>query len=431
MDISEIVTTLNKWNFWNQEIETGFYRERYFSRLKKYLEMPEIVAITGVRRCGKSTIVLQLIKYLIESEVKPENTLYVNFEDPNFSGELDHLFLEKIFESYLEFYKPEGKIYLFLDEVQMVPGWEKFVASLYDRKEDVKIFVTGSSSGLLMSEISSLLAGRYISEVIYPFSFREFLDYKGIDYTPLIKSTKLYGLLREYMEFGGFPRVVMEKGNYEKKILLTEYFNSIVERDILLRHMIKNVKETKEIINFALSNIAGQMSSYKLEKLTDVSSQSIRRYFDYFEQSFLMYFASMFAYSVKKQIYNPQKVFAIDTGLASAVSFRFSRDTGKMMENLVAVELLRKGRELYYWQDDLEVDFLLRDGHNVSELINVCYSLNEESLNREIKSLQAGMENFGGASAKVVYWEGKPPQGTSGIEFVNILDFLLVDAERF
>jgi predicted AAA+ superfamily ATPase len=387
--------------------------------------MPEIVAITGVRRCGKSTLILQLIEHLIQSGVEPKNTLYVNFEDPNFSGELDYHFPEKIFDAYLEFYQPKGKVYLFLDEIQMVPGWENFVASLYDRKENIKIFVTGSSSGLLMGEISSLLAGRYISEVIYPFSFGEFLDYKGVEYSPLIKSAKIYGLLREYLEFGGFPRVVIEKGKYEKKVILTEYFNSIVERDVLLRNMIKNAKETKEIINFILSNVSCQISSYKLEKMMGVSSQSIRRYFGYFEESFLIRFAPLFDYSVKRQIYNPQKVFAIDSGLANAVSFRFSQDTGQMLENLIAVELLRRGREIYYWEDEREVDFLLREGHKVSELINVCYSISQENLKREVASIQAGMKKFQGAAGKIVYWEGRPPSEKNGVEYINILDFLL------
>ena len=225
MDTSEVIITLNKWNFWHQKIDTGFRRSWYFERLKKYLDIPEIIALSGVRRSGKSTIILQLIESLIHNGVPAKNTLYINFEEPNFGDSLDVQFLGKLFDAYLEFHNPEGRTYIFLDEIQLVTGWEKFVASLYDRRADIKIFVTGSSAKLLRGEIATLLSGRYISEVIYPISFREFLDFKNISYSPLIKTPKLYNALREYMEFGGFPRIVTEKDAYTKKIILSEYFN--------------------------------------------------------------------------------------------------------------------------------------------------------------------------------------------------------------
>lgn len=425
MHTSEIIETLDKWNFWSQKIDSGFQRMFYLEKLRGYLKMPEIVALTGVRRSGKSTIILQLIDGLIKDGISPQNTLYINFEEPNFSADLNSSFLGKIFDSYLEFYNPSGRIYLFLDEVQLVSDWEKFVAALYDRKANVKIFITGSSSKLLKGEISTLLSGRYISEIIYPLSFSEFLDFKNIKRDPLIKSPKLLNALREFMEFGGFPRIVMEKEEYNKKIILSEYFNSILERDIILRHKIKNTRDIKEIINFVFANISSQVSSYKIEKDFNISSQNARRYFEYFNEAFLLQFAPFFAYSVKKQIYNPQKVFAIDTGLRNAVSFKFSEDVGKLLENIVLVELLRKKQSPYYWQDNkTEIDFVLRKGLKVSRLINVCYSLNKNSLNREILSLENGLKIFNEADAWLIYWEGKPAKH-SRIKFINILNFLL------
>lgn len=425
MNISELIKILDSWNFWNQKINTGFKRLLYLDKLNRYLKMPEIIALTGVRRSGKSTIILQLIEGLIEKKVKPENTLYINFEEPNFSGSLTLDFLVKLFDGYLEFYNPKGKIYLFLDEVQLVEDWEKFVVSLYDRKKDIKIFVTGSSSKLLKGEISTLLSGRYISEIIYPLNFKEFMDFKNVKYRPLIKKPELYNYLREYIEFGGFPRAVTEKEEYNKKVILIEYFNSIMEKDILLRYKIKNTRDIREIANFAFANISNQVSSYKLEKNFDVASENIRRYFDYFNESFLLQFVPFFSYSVKKQIYNPQKVFSIDTGLRNAVSFKFSDDIGKLLENIVFLELLRRKKTIYYWEDKIEIDFLLRDGYSVSELINVCYSINsKETFSREIKSLEQGLKEFNKSKAKLIYWEGRPGKHPK-IEFVNILDFLL------
>ncbi|MEA3295975.1 MAG: ATP-binding protein [Patescibacteria group bacterium] len=428
MDISEIIKTLDKWNFWNQKIDTGIRRQFYLDELNRYLKMSEIVALTGVRRSGKSTIILQIIEDLIQNKkVNPKNTLYLNFEEPSFGGSLELKLLIKIFDAYLEFYNPKGKVYLFLDEVQLVKNWEKFVVSLYDRKANIKIFVTGSSSKLLQSEISTLLSGRYISKIVYPLSFMEFLDFKKIGYKPLLKTPKLYNQLREYLEFGGFPKIVLEKNKHNKRILLAEYFNSIVERDIILRHQIKNIKDVKEIISFVFAKVSKQTSTYKLEKNFDISSQNIRRYFEYFDEAFLLQFVSFFSYSVKKQIYNPQKIFSIDTGLRNAVSFKFSEDIGKLLENTVFMEFLRKKEQAYYWENGTEIDFLIRKGYQVSELFNVCYSLEDkQTLNREIKSLEKGMAEFKKSKAKatLIYWEGaliKHPK----IKFINILDFLL------
>jgi len=424
MNISEIIAALDRWNFWNQKIDTGFNRSAYLKKLRKLLGMTEVVALIGVRRSGKSTLILQLIEELIEKGVNPRNTLYVNFEEPNFSDDLNARFLGKIFDAYLEFFDPKEKVYLFLDEAQMVKGWERFVAALHDRKANVKIFVTGSSAKLLKSEISSLLGGRYVSETIYPLSFGEFLDFKKTKYSPLIKSPKLYNHLREYVEFGGFPKIVIEKNKYGKKILLVEYFNSILERDIMFRHKIKNEKDIKEIANFSMTNVSRKISSYRIEKDFGISSPNARRYFDYFEEAFLLQFASLFSYSVKKQIYNPQKVFSIDTGLRNAVSFKFSEDIGSLLENIVFVEFLRRKKIPYYWEGKNEVDFVLRKGHKVSELVNICYSLSGKSLEREIRSLEEGISKFKGSKARIIYWEGTPPKHKN-IEFMSILDFLL------
>lgn len=425
MTASEIITILDKWNFWNQKIDSGFRRESYLKKLNKLLAMSEVVALIGVRRSGKSTLILQLIEELIAKGVKPQNTLYINFEEPNFPDDLNAKFLGKIFDAYLEFFNPKEKVYLFLDEAQLARGWERFVAALYDRKANVKIFVTGSSAKLLKSEISTLLGGRYVSEIIYPLSFAEFLDFKKEKYSPLIKKPKLYNYLREYVEFGGFPKIVIEKEKYGKKILLVEYFNSILERDILLRHRIKNEKDIKEIAIFSLTNVANKISTYKIEKDFGISNPNTRRYFEYFKEAFLLQFIHFFSYSVKKQIYNPEKVFSIDTGLRNAVSFKFSEDIGKLLENIVLLEFLRKKEAPYYWEGKMEIDFVLRRGHKVSDLVNVCYSLNASSLAREIKSLEEGLSEFKNAKAKIIYWEGEPIKHAK-INFVNILDFLLV-----
>ena len=426
MDISKIIQILDKWNFWSQNIKTGFKREYYLDKLKKYLSIPEIITLTGVRRSGKSTIVLQVIEYLINTKKVPKhNTLYINFEEPFAGQELNLEFLIKTYEAYLEFFNPKGKIYLFLDEIQLIKNWEKFVASLYDRKENIKIFIAGSSAKLLNTEISTLLSGRYISETIYPLSFKEFLDFKKINYQPLIRDTKIFNYLREYLKFGGFPRVIMEKDEHIKNVVLLEYFNSILERDIILRNKIKNIPSIKEVINYSLSNISTQVSTYHFEKYFSIASQNTKRYFEYLEDAFLLQFVPFFSYSVKKQIYNSKKVMAIDVGLVNVVSFMFKDDFAKLLENIVFLKLIHQKHKPYYWRNGTEIDFILRTGHKVSRLINVCYNLeNKNTMQREISSLEKGLAEFPGAKGEIIYWQGEETKH-SKIKFINILDFLL------
>jgi len=422
---TEIIETLDRWNFWNRSIDTGVKRKFYLNKILPLLKMPEIIAITGVRRSGKSTIILQIIKDLIKRKVNSVNTLYINFEEPRLENFLSALGLDQIYEFYLEFFNPKGKIYLFLDEVQMVKNWEKFVASLYDRRQNVKIVVSGSSAKLLKGEISALLSGRYLSEIVYPLSFVEFLDFKKISYKG-IKNPKFLHFLREYIKFGGFPRVVLEKNKGNKEKILTEYFNIILEKDVILRHNIKNIKNIKELSLFVLTNISNQISTYKIEKMLGISSQNVKRYFNYFAEAFLLQFSSFFSYSVKKQIYNPQKVFAIDSGLRNAVSFKFSEDAGRLLENVVYNKLKTKYKEVFFWKNAVEVDFLVREGYKVKNLYNVCYSIREKiAWEREKKSLLKAKLEFPDAKAKLIYWRRGKEEQNSDFELIHILDFLI------
>ena len=421
----EIIEALDRWNFWNRKINTGVWREFYLKKLRPLFEMPEIVAATGARRAGKSTIVLQMIKDLIKEGINPANTCYVNFEEPKLDQYLSAKGLTQIYESYLEFFNPKGKVYLFLDEVQLAKNWERFAVSLYDRKENVKIMVTGSSSKLLKSEVSTLLSGRYISQIIYPLSFAEFLQFSNVSYKGIKRPEILY-YLRQYVEYGGFPRVVLEKDKTNKKRILVEYFNSILERDIILRYNIKNVRDVKELAIFVLTNISSQISTYRIEKTLGISNQNARRYFEYFSSSFLLQFVNLFSFSVKKQIYNPQKVFCVDSGLRNAVSFKFSEDIGKLLENVVFNKLQEEGKEVFFWKNKTEIDFIARKGYKVAKLYNVCFSLEEkETWEREKASLIKGMSEFKQAKAELIYWKGKPRKGKLPFSSTHILDFLL------
>lgn len=422
MEKENIIQILDRWNFWNRQISTGIKREFYLKKIIRYLSSPEILALIGVRRSGKSTILLQVIKFLIKQGVKPINTLFINFEEPFFEVNSSPKFLTEILEAYLEFFNPKGKIYLFLDEVQQKEGWEKFVASLYNRKENIKIFITGSSSKLLKTEISTLLAGRYFSETIYPLNFKEFLSFKKLAYNN-IKSPKIFYHLNEYLQFGGFPRIVLEKDKNIKNKLLEEYYSSIVEKDVILRNRIKNVREIKELLLFLLSNIGNQISTYNIEKILDISNVNVRRYLEYFKESFLIDLVDFFSYKVKKQIYNPRKIYCIDSGLANIASFKFSENKGKILENVVFNHLRQKKKKLFYWRNKTEVDFVARNGYQIDEVYNVCFSIkNKATYQRELNSLEIAKKELACQKTHLIFWE----KGDFNKEDVlmNIIDFL-------
>ncbi|MEW6086769.1 MAG: AAA family ATPase, partial [bacterium] len=246
MNKDQIIESLLLWNFWEKDIEIGIPRKEYLNQLKKYLATDEIVTLTGVRRSGKSTILLQMLSELLRSKVPKKNTLYVNFEDPRFYGSLKIGLLDDIWHAYKDYLKPDGKIYLVLDEIQKIEGWEHWVRSAYDRKENVKIFVTGSNTELLSSEFSTLLTGRHLEMSVMPLNFKEFLNFKGIEIGSddlwLLKNKNiLKKYLQDYLKIGGFPKIVLTRDELIRMELLSQYFNDILSKDVAERHKIKEV----------------------------------------------------------------------------------------------------------------------------------------------------------------------------------------------
>lgn len=419
MDSKQIIEVLSKWNMWEQEIDDGVKRRHYLSLFKKHLSFPEITALTGVRRGGKSTLLLQVMKELIKNDVNRQNILYVNFEEPLLETNLSLKFLDSVFTAYLSHFKPKGKIYVFFDEIHLLEHWERFVAALYDRKANIKFFVTGSSSKFLQKEVSTLLSGRYLSETIYPLSFAEFLDFKLI----LKKENALEEQFNEYLRFGGFPRVVLENDTEKKTKLLKEYYGAIVEKDVILRNRARNTREIKDLLLFLMSNIGQTISTYAIEKNLGIDSESGRRYLEYFQEAFLIDLVDFFSYKVKRQIYNPKKVYCIDTGLANSVSFKFSENSGWLLENLVYLQLKRQKKEIYYWKNTTDVDFVIRKGYEAERIYNVVWSLkNPRVFGREMDSLETAKKELGVKNSILLYKE--KDDGFNGPELTNILSFL-------
>ena len=431
MDKEEIIGALLLWNFWEKEIATGIPRQYYLERIKKFLSTDEVVALTGVRRCGKSTILLQALAELFKANVPRANTLYVNFEDPKFYNSLNIDLLDNIWQAYIDYLKPKGKVYLVLDEVQKVKGWEHWVRSKYDRKENVKIFITGSNAELLSPEFATILTGRHLQLPVTPLNLREFMQFKGMNMESgklwnVKNKAKLLNLSLEYLVTGGFPKVVLTEDELLRKELLSQYFSDILTKDIVERYRVKDVSKLRNLALFYSTNFTRSYSFNKVKKVADfsLSLDSVHRFSHYMESAFLISFLQRFSYSIKNQMQAQRKVYLVDNGIHNAVAFKFSEDKGKLLENAVYQHLRNTNREVYYYSEKKEVDFVCKQGLKVKELYNACYSLSDkETLLRETAALIEGMKYFKLKESTIIIAEGNKRQISEQGFTISIVPF--------
>lgn len=366
------------------EQEAIIDREVDFTRLKKVLSQPNILIISGVRRSGKSTLAL--------SVARNEKYVYINFDDDRLAG-----FIADDFERLLQsFYEIDGKDidFFVFDEIQNIKNWELFLARLRRTK---KIIATGSNAKLLAGELATCLTGRYVDFTLYTFSFTEFLKFKQVsfsqnDFYSTAKIARIKNLLAEYLQVGGFPEALKLGRTMAKKI-----FDDVVAKDILFRHQLKNIGAFKELANYLLSNFSQTISYVKLKNIFEVKNiHTIRNYLEYLTDSFLILVLEKFSYKLKQQFIAPKKIYCIDSGMINSLAFQFSPNQGRLMENTVFLELLRRNaniesdKEIFYWQDYVgkEVDFIVKQGRQVVQLIQVCQSLSDiATKERELKSL--------------------------------------------
>jgi len=436
MEKEKIIKILNDWNFWDKEIETGVRRDDYLERLKQLITDNQIITITGARRSGKSFIMRQLAKELIESKVNKENILLVNLEDPRFSN-LSTSLLSEIYDAYLEFRRPKDKSYIFLDEIQEVEKWEKWVLSMQELKK-AHLIISGSNAKLLSRELSTLLTGRHLDITVLPISFKEFLKFNNV----FIKSKldfisqeiEIKSFFRDYLEKGGFPEVVLRDN--KREILLT-YFKDILEKDLIKKYKIRKSEGLKELLNFYFSNVSSLITFSSLEKSLKISADTIEKFSSYFENAYLLFFLKRFSFKVKEQEKSPRKVYAIDTGLVNAVGFRFSENLGKLAENIAFLELQRKKLKdsdlaIYYWKDEKhqEVDFVIKNKNLVTQLLQICWDLSDiKTREREIKSLIKASEELSCQNLLIITsdYEGEEKIKGKIIKFIPLYKWLLED----
>jgi predicted AAA+ superfamily ATPase len=404
MEKARMVEVLSKWNFWSRDLEVGILRRDYVDALLKFAKAGKIVSIVGVRRSGKTTLMKQMAKLLMDEGTNRGDLLIVNFEEPEFVG-ADVGLLQRMYEAYLEIVKPAGKPFVFLDEIQNVDGWERFVRSLNERGEAF-VTISGSSSKLLSRELASVLTGRQIYFEVLPLSFKEFLSFKGMEIREakdvLLNSLGIKRLFREYMEIGGFPEVVLSEDPDFRTRTLRSYYEDILGRDVVQRFGVRKPDKLKALARFYLTNVSSPVSFRRISGSIQLPTETVRRFSSYLETANLVFFVKRFSWSVKEQENSPRKVYSIDVGLSNAIGFRFRENLGKLAENLVALELRRRqvqhpDLEFFYWKDEtqLEVDFVIKEGLRVQGLLQVCWDPSEEETRRrEVRGLVKAMDEF-------------------------------------
>jgi len=331
------------------------------------------IVISGIRRCGKSTLLLQSMK-------NEKHYNFLNFEDPRLADFkiVDIELLEEVFADI----SGEQDLYYF-DEIQNLTGWESYVRFLIDR--DKRVVLTGSNASLLSRELGTKLTGRNLRMELFPFSYPEYLEYMGLE-----ESGETF---QQYLYSGGFPEYLRTGMDEVLQNLLTD----IIARDIVYRYAIRNPVTITEIAVYLLGNISRECTLSSLKKtFTAIGSvTTLSSYLEYLEDSYILFTLPRFSYSPKSRQINPKKIYAIDNGFIRANSTGFSDDYGRLLENYVFLELRKRYREIFYFREEGECDFLVKEKTVIKYAIQVCYQVNSRNKEREINGLLEAMDTFG------------------------------------
>ncbi|XRP96334.1 ATP-binding protein [Methanocaldococcus sp. 16A] len=365
------------------------YQQREMHLIPRDIKLPKTnkaISIIGIRRSGKTSLLFDLFK-------KTEKSIFFPLDD-------DRIFpptiktIQEIVKVGKEMY-PNEKITFFFDEIQEVENWEIVIKRLVER-EGHNVYLTGSSSKLLSKEIATQLRGRCLSVELFPLSFKEYLRFKGLEFDEILTEQEKALILRyldDYLTYGGFPEVVMEEENRED--ILREYLRTIIFRDVVERHKIKNIQILKLFIKFLINYHTKKVSINKLVNYfksigIKVSKNTLYEYLEYLNDCYFVFPLRKFSYSLKEINQSLSKPYIIDNGFIRIFDIKHSMDKGKYLENAVFVELRRRGyvenENIFYYEDTIgEVDFLIKEDEEIKCLINVCYDLNFDNYDREVK----------------------------------------------
>lgn len=327
--------------------------------------------ITGIRRCGKRTLLLQLLHR------DYHDAIYLNFDDIRLSG----FEVSDFVRLHKEIEKRAIKV-LFFDEIQVVEEWEKYVNQLL--REGYKVFITGSNALMLSIELGTHLTGRHLSMELFPFSYSEFIKFKELD--------NAEKALMEYLKMGGIPEYVKTG----MPVILNTLVDDILLRDIAVRHSVRDVASLRQLTAYLITNIGNLVSANKLVGMFDIkSAATFLEYFSFLKDAYLLEFMPMFSHSLKIQARNPKKVYVMDMGLYTENTVSTSDNTGRRLENLIFLHLRRKYKQIFYYKDRGECDFIAMEKNSVKEAIQVCLTINDENFDREYNGLLDAMQSLG------------------------------------
>ena len=412
-----------------------------FERIEREIDLPVqpelIITVPGVRRAGKSSLLMLTVNKLLASGVKREQILWVNFDDER----LDRMpteELDEVLQAYREMY-PEIElkdVYMFFDEIQNIDGWDLFVLRVF-KSYCRNVYVTGSNAKLLSSEISTALRGWTLDYEMLQLSFREFCRFKGIDAHSYLESDKAkrYAAMEEYIHGGGFPKVVLSADKSMKLRLLQGYFNTMLFRDLAERHAIKNIEALRYFLKRVMQNLTKTTSINAIandmrSNGVSVSKDDLYNWADWAVEAYLFVRYPKYSRSLVKENQSLRKYYVIDTGMRQAVLMPQSEDKGKLLENIVALELFRRrgaDRKMFYWQEGRECDFVVQHEDYVEELIQVTWDMaDEDTRKREIEGIKEAAKGTKCDKLTIVTRERKETIEEDGfqIEVVGIEEWL-------
>ena len=381
----------------NKLIQIDYQPRCYHEQVEKYLKSNLMKLITGPRRAGKSVFSLLLLR--------GKRFAYLNFDDDKLLKDFDE---EHIMQVLKEVYSDYD--YLLLDEPQNLPNWDLWVSKLYRR--GYNLIITGSNSNLLSSEMASLLTGRYLSIEILPFSLRETLEYRKSNFNPALPEDKADFMLQveDYFHYGGYPEIINNRDITES--YLKTLFDSIIMKDIVRRYKVRKVEELYQFATYMISIFTSPFTYSSITEELGLSSKTtVQKFCTYLKNCYLFFYLPRYNHKLKLMQKAPQKVYIVDNGFLSSSAFQISENKGRLLENLVLLEFIRRkyeiGKNLFYYrnQSDKEVDFVVRENNIVRQLVQVCWDMsNPKTQKREIGSLMACAKDFPNGELFVITW---------------------------
>ena len=386
-----------------KNIIRNFHTKKLKDSFERSMQIPLntgiIITVIGVRRSGKTYLLYETVKKLIKANTPKHKIIYLNFEDERIK--LEQHQLDYILQAYQELYPNVDmeECHFFFDEIQNINGWEKFIRRLYDTISK-NIYISGSNSKLLSTDIATELRGRTITYTVYPLSFKEYLTFNKIvpDYYSSENKLKILKLSRNFLQFGGFPELVKQNESVKIK-KLQDYFNSIIYKDLIERYQISNPSIIKFFLKKIYANVTKPLSVNKFYRQLKsmgykIGNNVLYEYLDYAQASFAVIMLHKFDYSMLKQEKSEKKAYSIDNGFLSAIDFSLSNNYGKLFENMIALELLKAEKEIMYFKDNKECDFIIKNKDRYMPL-QVSYELyDEDTREREFAGLYAACSYF-------------------------------------